>query len=205
VRNGSSNTARRFIPRAIGGHCYGVGFAHRNTLFKTSSTSREAWILPPVNCDPTSSPVLSLKTCRLFKFQSTFSRVDSTTPIQHHAPFGCSTKSERPRRRLFGSSIRPILSFWTSQLDLPPKCVALPRKRCPNNSASYGAGLNKIKGFCCRLPHGAFYVFPNITKTGWPSKKLADALLEDARVAALTRKHYREAGLDTRKLDLLGR
>jgi aspartate/methionine/tyrosine aminotransferase len=48
------------------------------------------------------------------------------------------------------------------------------------------AGLNKIKGFSCRLPHGAFYVFPNITKTGWPSKKLADALLEDAGVAALS-------------------
>src|SRR5437588_3281598 len=48
------------------------------------------------------------------------------------------------------------------------------------------AGLNKIKGFSCRLPKGAFYVFPNITKTGWPSKKLADALLDDASVAALS-------------------
>jgi len=48
------------------------------------------------------------------------------------------------------------------------------------------AGLNKIKGFSCRLPKGAFYVFPNITKTGWRSKKLADALLDDADVAALS-------------------
>src|SRR5439155_13210424 len=48
------------------------------------------------------------------------------------------------------------------------------------------AGLNKIKGFSCRVPHGAFYVFPNITKTGWPSKKLADALLDEAGVAALS-------------------
>jgi aspartate/methionine/tyrosine aminotransferase len=48
------------------------------------------------------------------------------------------------------------------------------------------AGLNKIKGFSCRVPHGAFYAFPNITKTGWPSKKLADALLEDTGVAALS-------------------
>jgi len=48
------------------------------------------------------------------------------------------------------------------------------------------AGLNKIKGFSCRLPHGAFYVFPNITKTGWRSKKLADALLDDAGVAGLS-------------------
>ena len=47
-------------------------------------------------------------------------------------------------------------------------------------------GLNKIKGFSCRLPHGAFYVFPNIKGTGWPSKKLADALLDDAGVAALS-------------------
>ena len=48
------------------------------------------------------------------------------------------------------------------------------------------AGLNKIKGFSCRLPKGAFYVFPNITRTGWPSKKLADALLDEAGVAALS-------------------
>ncbi len=48
------------------------------------------------------------------------------------------------------------------------------------------AGLNKIKGFSCRSPKGAFYVFPNVTKTGWPSKKLADALLEDAGVAGLS-------------------
>ena len=48
------------------------------------------------------------------------------------------------------------------------------------------AGLNKIKGFSCLLPKGAFYVFPNIKGTGWPSKKLADALLEDAGVAGLS-------------------
>jgi aspartate/methionine/tyrosine aminotransferase len=48
------------------------------------------------------------------------------------------------------------------------------------------AGLNKIKGFSCRMPKGAFYVFPNITRTGWKSKPLADALLEQAGVAALS-------------------
>jgi aspartate aminotransferase len=46
--------------------------------------------------------------------------------------------------------------------------------------------LNKIKGFSCKMPKGAFYVFPNITKTGWKSKPLADALLEQAGVAALS-------------------
>ena len=48
------------------------------------------------------------------------------------------------------------------------------------------AGLNKIKGFSCLVPKGAFYAFPNIKKTGWPSKKLADALLEQAGVACLS-------------------
>ena len=48
------------------------------------------------------------------------------------------------------------------------------------------AGLNKIKGFSCRMPKGAFYVFPNTTGTGWKSKPLADALLEQAGVAALS-------------------
>jgi aspartate aminotransferase len=48
------------------------------------------------------------------------------------------------------------------------------------------AGLNQIKGFSCRMPRGAFYVFPNITRTGWKSRPLADALLEQAGVAALS-------------------
>jgi aspartate/methionine/tyrosine aminotransferase len=47
-------------------------------------------------------------------------------------------------------------------------------------------GLNEIKGFSCRLPHGAFYTFPNIKQTGWQSKKLADALLDQAGVAGLS-------------------
>ena len=47
------------------------------------------------------------------------------------------------------------------------------------------AGLNRIKGFSCRVPKGAFYVFPNITATGWKSKALADALLEEVGVACL--------------------
>jgi aspartate aminotransferase len=46
--------------------------------------------------------------------------------------------------------------------------------------------VNQIKGFSCKKPKGAFYMFPNIKATGWPSKKLADALLEDAGVAALS-------------------
>jgi aspartate aminotransferase len=46
--------------------------------------------------------------------------------------------------------------------------------------------LNRIKGFRCQMPRGAFYVFPNTADTGWASKKLADALLEQAGVACLS-------------------
>jgi aspartate aminotransferase len=59
---------------------------------------------------------------------------------------------------------------------------------------AFVAGLNRIKGFSCRMPKGAFYTFPNITKTGWPSKKLADALLEQAGVACLSGTAFGEYG-----------
>jgi len=68
----------------------------------------------------------------------------------------------------------------------PQKSVDAMRAEFEKRRDVMVAGLNKIKGFSCRVPHGAFYVFPNITKTGWPSKKLADALLDDAGVAALS-------------------
>lgn len=59
---------------------------------------------------------------------------------------------------------------------------------------AFVAGLNKIKGFSCRLPKGAFYVFPNIQQTGWKSKKLADALLEEAGVACLSGTSFGDFG-----------
>ncbi len=45
--------------------------------------------------------------------------------------------------------------------------------------------LNNLPGFSCVDPHGAFYTFPNITKTGITSKKLELALLEEAGVAVI--------------------
>jgi aspartate aminotransferase len=47
-------------------------------------------------------------------------------------------------------------------------------------------GLNKIKGFKCLRPKGAFYVFPNITGTGKKSKELEEYLLDKAGVAGLS-------------------
>lgn len=48
------------------------------------------------------------------------------------------------------------------------------------------AGLNAIPGFSCVMPKGAFYAFPNITKTGFKSKELEVKLLHDAGVAILS-------------------
>ena len=51
---------------------------------------------------------------------------------------------------------------------------------------AFVAGLNTLPGFRCRMPEGAFYVFPNISGTGISSKALADALLNEAGVAGLS-------------------
>jgi aspartate/methionine/tyrosine aminotransferase len=56
------------------------------------------------------------------------------------------------------------------------------------------AGLNRIPGFACRMPKGAFYVFPNVTGTGWKAKTLADALLDQAGVACLAGTAFGEFG-----------
>ena len=45
--------------------------------------------------------------------------------------------------------------------------------------------LNKLPGFSCIMPKGAFYAFPNISKTGFKAKKLATALLEEEGVATI--------------------
>ena len=46
-------------------------------------------------------------------------------------------------------------------------------------------GLNKLPGVSCATPKGAFYAFPNIKRTGWQAKPLANALLDDAGVAII--------------------
>jgi len=79
------------------------------------------------------------------------------------------------------TQIAGIEALRGDQTSVDRMCAEFQRRR-----DVFVAGLNKIKGFSCRLPKGAFYVFPNITKTGWKSKPLADALLEQAGVAALS-------------------
>jgi aspartate/methionine/tyrosine aminotransferase len=56
------------------------------------------------------------------------------------------------------------------------------------------AGLRGIPGFSCARPPGAFYVFPNITRTGYSSKALADRLLDEGGVACLSGTAFGEFG-----------
>jgi aspartate/methionine/tyrosine aminotransferase len=55
-------------------------------------------------------------------------------------------------------------------------------------------GLRQIPGFTCPRPKGAFYVFPNITGTGYSAKPLADRLLDEAGVACLSGTAFGEWG-----------
>jgi aspartate aminotransferase len=57
-------------------------------------------------------------------------------------------------------------------------------------------GLNKIPGFRCALPGGAFYAFPNVSGTGIHAKELADFLLNEAGVACLDGGAFGEYGAD---------
>jgi len=46
-------------------------------------------------------------------------------------------------------------------------------------------GLNRIPGITCLRPAGAFYVFPDITATGWDERELQKGLLDEVGVAVL--------------------
>lgn len=47
-------------------------------------------------------------------------------------------------------------------------------------------GLNSVPGLSCLRPRGAFYAFPNVSRTGLDSKRCADYLLQEASVATLS-------------------
>jgi len=55
-------------------------------------------------------------------------------------------------------------------------------------------GLRAIPGFSCARPKGAFYVFPNIARTGYGAKALADKLLDQGGVACLSGTAFGEFG-----------
>lgn len=55
-------------------------------------------------------------------------------------------------------------------------------------------GLNRIPGWSCKKPAGAFYAFPNIKATRFSSHELASRLLHEAGVSALSGTAFGEYG-----------
>ena len=55
-------------------------------------------------------------------------------------------------------------------------------------------GLNALPGVTCARPRGAFYAFPNITRTGRKSSEVAERLLNEAGVAVLGGTAFGEYG-----------
>jgi aspartate aminotransferase len=55
-------------------------------------------------------------------------------------------------------------------------------------------GLNAIPGITCKMPKGAFYAFPNISRTGQSSKEFADRLLDEFGVAAIAGTSFGDQG-----------
>ena len=56
------------------------------------------------------------------------------------------------------------------------------------------AGLNRIPGFRCHFPEGAFYGWVNIEDSGLSAQELASTLLEEAGVAAIAGAAFGSAG-----------
>ena len=70
-------------------------------------------------------------------------------------------------------------------LDGPQDCVAEMVAEFDRRRAIVVAGLNDLPDVSCIAPKGAFYAFPNVSRTGWNAKPLAAALLEEAGVAVI--------------------
>ena len=67
----------------------------------------------------------------------------------------------------------------------PQDSVATMRAEFDRRRKAVAAGLNKLPGVRAATPKGAFYAFPNISRTGWKAKPLASALLQEAGVATI--------------------
>lgn len=70
-------------------------------------------------------------------------------------------------------------------LEGPQDCVSEMLAEFDRRRQVVVAGLNEIPNVSCITPLGAFYAFPNISKTGYGAKQLATALLEQAGVATI--------------------
>ncbi len=64
-------------------------------------------------------------------------------------------------------------------------------------------GLNRIPGFRCQPPEGAFYAWVNVADTGMPAQDLASTLLEGAGVAAIAGAAFGSAGKNYLRFSLV--
>jgi aspartate/methionine/tyrosine aminotransferase len=76
---------------------------------------------------------------------------------------------------------RAALAALTGPQDAVDRMVA--EFRCRRDA--FCAALNKVPGFHCEIPGGAFYAYANVKATCMDSKVLADRLLQEAGVACL--------------------
>jgi len=67
----------------------------------------------------------------------------------------------------------------------PQDCVAEMARAFDARRRVVVEGLNGLPQVSCATPTGAFYAFPNISRTGWKAKPLASALLEEGGVATI--------------------
>src|SRR2546423_1878089 len=65
------------------------------------------------------------------------------------------------------------------------------------------AGFNRIPGFRCQAPEGAFYAWVNIEDTGLSAHELAATLLEEAGVAAIAGAAFGTAGKNYLRFSLV--
>jgi aspartate aminotransferase len=70
-------------------------------------------------------------------------------------------------------------------LNGPQDCVRAMVKEFDRRRQIVIEGLNRLPGVSCITPKGAFYAFPNISRSGWKAKALASTLLEEAGVATI--------------------
>jgi len=67
----------------------------------------------------------------------------------------------------------------------PQDCVTDMNSHFKRRANMMFTKLNEIKGFSCQKPNGAFYCFPNITKTGKNSAEIQNILLDELGVATV--------------------
>jgi aspartate/methionine/tyrosine aminotransferase len=70
-------------------------------------------------------------------------------------------------------------------LEGPQDSVAAMRAEFDRRRKAVVGGLNRLPGVSAVTPKGAFYAFPNVSRTGWKAKPLASALLEQGGVAVI--------------------